>query len=355
MLSARDITELLSFRAPAPDVLSVYLPLEPERDPLRDLEGLLKDVRAADADKVKVTDFVRKSAHEGALGLAAFSAQAHGLWVAAHLPQPAGPLARLDAAPQLGALLNASEQYQRFLVALVGEGQARFIEVFMGRSAELDGSGERQPVSQTRQAWLRWTADRLLTLARLRRPGRVILGAAPELASALVNHCHTFIRDNLILDPQLGPQHSTAEVAGRVAAAELDSRAVRESVLTHRLLDAAKAGMGVTGLFDTLAAVQRGQARLLLLRGNLARIGRRCAACRRLSLSGRKCDACGGATAAVFNVVAELAQLAVDQGCEVYRLLRDRNLDGAGGIGAELRFPIPRAAPPESRPTSKVL
>jgi hypothetical protein len=355
MLSAEDITGLLRFRDSASGVLSVYLPLEKERQPVHDLELLLKGVKCSDADRAKALEQAAVARPEGAQSLALFSAQAHGLWAAAWLPQPAGPLARVDASPQLSALLNAADQYQRYVVALVDENRARFLEVFMGESLELPDGGERQPSAQTRQAWLRWTAERLLRLGRQRRPGRFILGASPDLASALTSHCHTSIQDNLILDPTLGPDVTLKTTAARVHASELDSRAVRESVLTHRLLDAARAGMGVVGLHETLTALQNNQVRLMLVRDGLARIGRRCGACGHMALSGKKCDGCGGATVAVFNVVAEMAQLALDQGCEVFRVLRDRRLESAGGIGAELRFPVSRTPSGAAHPTSKVV
>lgn len=355
MLSAEDITGLLRFRDSASGVLSVYLPLEKDRDPVHELELLLKDVKCAEADRARALEQASLPRPEGARSLALFSAQAHGLWASAWLPQPAGPLARVDPAPQLAALLNAADQYQRYVVALVDENRARFLEVFMGESVELPDGGERQPSAQTRQAWLHWTGDRLLRLGRMRRPGRFILGAAPELGQALASHCHTSIQDNLILDCGLRPEVSLDKVAARVHASELDSRSVRESVLTHRLLDAARTGMAVVGLHETLTALQNNQIRLMLVRDGLARIGRRCEKCGHMALSGRKCDNCGGSTAAVFNVVAAMAQLALDQGCEVFRVLRDRRLESAGGIGAELRFPAARTPSGVPRPTSKVV
>jgi hypothetical protein len=53
-----------------------------------------------------------------------------------------------------------------------------------------------------------------------------------------------------------------------------------------------------------------------------------------------------GYTEPVFNLVAEMAQLALDQSCEVFFLSHDARLDVHGGVGAELRPRVAAASTP---------
>jgi peptide subunit release factor 1 (eRF1) len=186
---------------------------------------------------------------------------------------------------------------------------------------------------------LKSVADALLELWRRHDFDLVILGSPRELQSALINQLHTSLQDILIIDEQLEPGTPLKQVLAKVMIGETQSRVVRESVLIYRLLDAVKAGgMGVVGIPATLRALNSGTARMLLLREGLAKLGKACRRCGALALSGKRCSFCSGETEPALNILAEMAQSALDQRCQVFRILHDRRLDTMGGVGAELRF-----------------
>lgn len=361
MLSATDIYALLNFQGTSPAVVTLYLDLSPGRAHLREYKALAKEalrddplLQGLEADLARLEAFLAELAPGDDRGLAVFSSQRLGLWQTAGLPQTVKSALRVGVRPFLNPLVNLLDQYHRYGVLLLDEDRARLLEVFLGRCSELE-EPPLAAVKQTRHVRLKEAADRLMTFVRARGIERVILGAPPELEAPFLNHLHGFIQDNLIIDTQMGPDMPAQAAAKRVVDGEMQSRIVRESVLVYRLLDAVRQdGMGVVGLQETLNALQRGQVRMLLLRQGLARIGRACTRCRALALSGRKCVFCGALTEGVFDVVSELAQAALEQNCEVFRILHDRRLDALGGVGAELRFQN-RASPAGiAAPTSKV-
>lgn len=361
MLSANDIHVLLNLRDASPSVISVYLDLRPGSDHQQEYKTLLKDslrdnplLQGKSADLARLDVFVAGMTPGEDRGLALFSAQKLGLWQATSLPQTVKSVLRVDAQPFLNPLVNILEQYHRYGVLLLDDDRARMLEVFMGGFSE----PEEEPAAakQTRHVRLKAVADRLMAFVRARGIERVILAAPPELEAPFINHLHGFIQDNLIIDSRLGTDMPAQAVMERVLDGETQSRIVRESVLVYRLLDAvSRDKMGVVGLQETLNALQRGQVRMLLLREGLARIGRSCTRCRALALSGRKCVFCGSLTEGVFDVVAELAQSALEQNCEVFRILHDRRLDALGGVGAELRFQSRESKAGIAGPTSKML
>lgn len=355
MLSSKDIGVLLNFKAPAAQVVSLYLELGPDRDASRDLESFLGEVfqkspelQGLEENIAPIRSFVKTfhRGHEG--GLAFFSAPHHGLWQAIPLPQRVKTLIRLGERPFLKPLVNILDQHHRYGVVLLGPSQARFIEVYLhqGEEAPSPSLSQEEPL----QARLKSLAAQLMAFARARGIERVVLGAEEALGTPFLNHLHSFIQNNLILDSQMGPKTPLESVIEKITEGEKQSRIVLESVLVHRLLDSVRrAGMAVVGLQNTLDALQKGQIRLLILKDSLSKLGRRCPACRAMSLAGRKCSACGAATESVFDLVQEIAQEALEQDCEVFRIYHDRGLDAFGGIGAELRFQSepsrPRIAP----------
>ncbi len=354
MLSNKDVLELLDFQAPEASVVSLYLD-GGAPDPARELKTLVKEAQTKEPrlqdlekDVARLAAFAAEAPK--AAGLAAFSCAARGFWRACPLPETVKSVLRVGRAPFLAPLVNLLDQRRRFGVALIDGKSARFMEVHLGQVCEPpEPPAFETPAragGETEHARLKDFADRLMALVRARGLERVILGAPPELETTLLSHLHTQIQDNLIVDARLNPSLSPQEVLARVTDGETQSRIVRESVLVYRLLDAVRdGGTGVVGLQETLNALQRGQVRMLLVREGLAKLGRACSRCGSLGLAGKKCLACGGPTEPVFNLVSEIAQAALERGCEVVRLFHDRRLDALGGIGAELRFRVGRRAP----------
>lgn len=361
MLSSKDISVLLNFKAPDAQVVSLYLELGPDRDPDRELETFLGEsfqktpaLRALEEELSPIRAFVKSFRRRREDGLAIFSARNHGLWQAIALPQRVKTLIRLGGRPFLKPLVNILDQHHRYGVVLIDETRARFIEVYMNQGEE--APPPCLPQGEPLQTRLKSLAAQLMSFARARGIERVVLGAEEASGTPFLNHLHSFIQNNLILDSQMGPKTPLESVIEKITEGEKQSRIVLESVLVHRLLDSVRrAGMAVVGLQNTLDALQKGQIRLLILKDSLAKLGRRCPACRSMSLAGRKCSACGATTESVFDLVQEIAQAALEQDCEVFRVYHDRGLDAFGGIGAELRFQSEPSRPRVASAASKVV
>lgn len=355
MLSARELLELRQLDAP---VLSLYLELGGAQEPMRALAALASDARARPelagrgAEIERLCDEARRRAPcspPGRRGLALFSCPA-GLLTGSLLPQPVKTGLRAGRRPWLEPLESIVEAYQRYAVLLLDAGSSRFYEVFLDQIEELKPEPPPPPLTQDpAQRRLASIARQLTAVVRARAIERVILSAPPELEAALIGHLPSAAQDNLIVDSRLSPGMEPSELLKGVALGQSQSRAVRESVLVHRLLDGMRAGGGaVVGLAETLGALRRGEIRLLLVREGLVRMGRRCPHCLALSLSGKKCHYCWLETEPVLDLIAELVEQALDQGCELLRVAHDRGLDAHGGLGAELRFKSvgePSAAP----------
>jgi len=348
MVSAREVQELLRFKAETP-CLSLYLEMDGQDNWRRQATGLIREAAAKDPlkdlrpDLERVEGFLQDFKPGGRRALAVFSCLREGLWQAFPLPLTAVTSLRLGAL-DLAPLANILDQHQRYGIALVSAGKARLLEAYLGEIEEpalapgWTAAPRGRLAADPLHGRLRALAGEMLSWARLRSLDRLILGAPPDLESLLVSHLHTRLQDNLITSPELHAGMSQAEVLASVLVGERESRKVRESVLVHRLFDAVKSGgMGVLGLPETLRALNLGRARMLLVREGLSKMGRVCP-CGALATSGKRCAYCWLETAPAFNVIGEMIRSALDQGCEVFQVQHNTRLDAFGGVGAELSF-----------------
>ncbi len=285
--------------------------------------------------------------------MALFSSKRLGRWLAAPLEERPRNTLRTGVAPFLPPLVSAVEQRQRFGVVLLDPTRARWIEAFMGAAEETPASSApaRGRAGDPLQRHLAAVAEETAAFARLRRVDRLILGAPEPLRAPFLRHLPAGLQGAVIVDDQLSVSSTLEQALERVQLGERESRKVRESVLAHKLVDAARAGNAVLGLAEAARALQQGRLKSLLVREGLARLGRACRHCGAFSLLGRKCVYCWLDTEPVLDVVSELAHAALEQGCEVFQLRYDRLLDTHGGVGAELRWPEKGGAgAPEGRP-----
>lgn len=354
-LSAARIEALAAFRSLEPDAVTLHLAVDggglypstchqlaadARRDPRMKLLG-------RDLDRIET--FISSEFVPGPHRMAAvYSCAKRGLFETFALPQPFKSSLSVGETLDLRPLAALDGQYHRFVAVLLGPMKARFIELHMGQAIEL----EELCGAFDGMDGLGAVASRAATLARERRYDRLILGAPAALEAALVPLLDPALQKDLILEPVLGPDRPIDAVLERVQHNERQARSVRESVLVHRLLDEARQGGAVTGLETVATAIQQGCVARVLVRDGYAKMGRACPKCGHLSVSNRSCPWCFCATDSVLDLVSELGNKALDAGCELYRIMHDARFDSVCRIGAELKVPVRKSAPP---PASRVL
>ena len=335
-LSAERADALSAWRSPEANVANLRLPVDAAGAYPAALDRLIHEYPAAGpalktlpSDLERIVRFVRGQFVPGSRrGLCVVSCVKYGLFEAFASPEPFNAALSVSARPELSALSTVQRDYRRFLVLLADARQARFLEVHLGESCELEilpgdfAAGGAAAL-----------AARAEELSRARRTDRFILGAPPALHAALESRLSPELRDGLILEPLFGPDRPASAVTERVAHNEREARKVREAVLVQRFLDGLRDGGAVAGLEAAAAALQQGCARLLLVRDGYAKMGRCCAACGRLSVDHHSCPWCFRVTAPVLDLVAELADRAAAAGVEVFRVAADARFDAAGRIG----------------------
>ena len=128
----------------------------------------------------------------------------------------------------------------------------------------------------------------------------------------------------------------------RITHLEVELEARREGEAVERLLSEAASGTGraVTGMGETLSALEANRAEVLVLGEDLRDEGVRCERCGHLAPAGpdRPCESCGGPVVEVPDLVEEAVELALRQRSRVETVADGDRLAEVGGVGALLRF-----------------
>lgn len=355
-LDAERFDALTDWRSPETNVVSLYLPVDAAGAYPAALTRLIRESSTADPalrrlsnDLERAERFVRgQFVPGGRRGLCVFSCLKYGIFEAFASPEPFSPSLTASRKPALGPLAAVCRQRKRFLVLLVDERRARFLDVHLGEWQELESlpgdfaPGSLAPLAVRAEHW-----------RRVRRCDRFVLGAPAPAHAELESLLGEELLDGLILEPLLGPDRPNEAVTERVAHNESEARKVRQEVLVQRFLDELRDGGAVAGLEPAAAALQQGCAKLLLVQDGYAKMGRCCPSCGRLSVSHRSCPWCFRATEPVINLVAELADRASAAGVEVFHVDAHARFDAAGRIGVCLS--VPPSAKKADVPTGRAL
>ncbi len=360
--------------APTP-VVSVYLNThwadEHQRERVRIfLKNALAEARAARTPGLSEADLrwvetetealLRQIARPEARGAALFACEATGLKEVLATRVPFDNLFRVAETPVLRPLAELVARAPVALVVFVDAESARLALVSpsgTGEEVVLRGEG---PGDQYRGEWAQMAearyqrhmqdhrarhftavAEALEAHVDAHDVRRIVLAGEPRNVAVFRQELAPRIAE-LVVGTIAGAHHEETHVIVDRAAehlahveAERDARAVDEALTV-----AAKRGKATAGLDATLEAVNRGAAyRLYLLKGWSAP-GRRCTGCGTLQGGFTwVCPACGRDALTVELGEAMAARVIASDG-SVKTVAIHQPLAAAGGVAAELRFPL---------------
>jgi peptide subunit release factor 1 (eRF1) len=320
--------------------------------------------RAAEADlrwvEAEGEALLKQAAEPGARGVALFACEAAGLrevlpsripfanvFAVADTPL-LRPLAELDeTAPTTLAVFIDAETARLVLVPPVGAGEEVVLQGDVpghhsrGGWAQLAQSRYQRHIQDHRARHLEAVAAILTELAERHAVRRLILAGEPRNVAAFREALPARIAE-LVAGTVAGAKHDPTallveraaeylpHVEGQRAAAEVDV------VLTT----AAKRGKATAGLDTTLEAINRGAVHRLYLLKGWSTPGRRCTGCGMLQAGFTwACPTCGRESAAV-ELAEAMAERVVATGGSVETIEAHQPLGAAGGIAAELRYPL---------------
>jgi Bacterial archaeo-eukaryotic release factor family 10 len=369
MISRAEVDKLLDVRAAGPSLLSLYLwvPLDPaglrglpahagELFALaaRDGPGVPAAVQVGAADARAVLELLASRARDW-LGhtVAIFACAELGLAEAIPLPCQLQERAVLAARPHVRPLLLAIQRCPAYRVAVVNRRHAWLFSIAGTEisTAALPPAGEmrshgfsgwyglqahrvNQRIIQLGRRHYRDTATLLERAARAGGAEPLVIGGHQDTIPQFLGLLPAGLRDQFagcfMADPHTLTPAKVRDLASRVIQ---DWRNLQDQRLAAGFLRQPPDGRTVTGLSACLAAANRHAIELLLVPAGGLVPGYACRRCGALSSSGDGCPHGATGSAAVPDLIEEVAVATLGDGGQAETLL-----DPPGGIAARLRY-----------------
>ncbi|HET9017132.1 MAG TPA: Vms1/Ankzf1 family peptidyl-tRNA hydrolase [Thermomicrobiaceae bacterium] len=378
------IGQLHSDRSP---IISLILRVDKERideDYTIRLKNLLR--RAADsldsrydhdqteavlADLDRIGAFFRDEGSQFGQGVALYASSPAGIWQVIEIPREIESEISVGFEPYVAPLINVLERFTPFCTCLVSRNQGRIFYGQLGTFEELSqivdtdvpGQHDQGGWSQARydrhieehvRGHLKRVADDLFRLFQERPFRWLVLGGSADVIPTFIELLHPYLRERHIgtvrtlMEAAINDVHRESRDTIERWATEEKSRAI-DMVRNEAL----RGDRGVSGIDNTIMALQQGQILTLVVDDTLAAPGAVCRNCRAVQpttdATPRPCVFCEGPTELLDNVVSEIVTGAFRQSAGIVYLdtpeLRDR-LSDLGRIGALLRFHVASQSEP---------
>ncbi|RPI51156.1 MAG: hypothetical protein EHM55_19650 [Acidobacteria bacterium] len=375
MLSWDQIEQLERFDGGGTRVLSAYLDVQPEaqltgsyrvefNDLVKEASDRLTKPERADLTREagRVNEWFDRNARPSGLGLIIFSCAPRDLWVVDCVPVAVRNHLAFETKPDLAGVLELTDEYERFAVALVSKDKARLFTVFAGAIEEIeafkdlvpgktDAGGARQShVQRHHELHVLWHLKKVVAqLSKLRRRrnfDRLIIAGPLEATSELQQLLPHVLKTRVAAVIRAGADATNQQILDKALEIERQIEADGEVRLVNEVIEMAGAGGRATcGIAPTLEALWIGDVRVLVVVDGATQNGNECPNCRYLQRgSVPTCPKCGAATHAVHDLGHRAVGRALEQSgrVEFVRGRAAQQLSTAGeGFAALLRYPWP--------------
>jgi peptide chain release factor subunit 1 len=287
-----------------------------------------------------------------ARGVALFSSNGASLWAEVRTSRPLADRAVVAGSPYLLALEALLETQRSLCVVLVDRSRARLFLAEGGRIDErpavvdeVPGRHEQGGRAQARLQrhvedhvgrHLRHVAAEVRSVDHSLGFDHLIVGGPAETLAEFERVLPEALRRRIVERATLAASASTADVVERVALVEQRLESEKESRTLERIRASEPAGGAVTGVPDTLRALNEGRVGTLVVPLGAAEPGVRCVSCGYLGTGGGPCPRCHSRMEPVPDLLDAAVATALRHRVEVETL----STPDAGEplVGALLRF-----------------
>jgi peptide chain release factor subunit 1 len=380
MLNPAQLADLSKFNAAPLLVSSLYLNTDPKRFSKPALLALLKDLsrerlaelkdaglthdqlKSVEADLERLHDSLSGHAftRPGERGLAAFSCANRDFFQKWTLPHGFKATLLIGPTPYLRPLQALLAQSPHAVTVLLDQHRARAYSVHGDEIADMfdvthdtgsrikkggfqgkDTSRVEHRHDEAVHHHYQDAADRLLHAFQSAPFEYLILAGHLDEISGFERHLHSYVAERVAgrfrADVRtIQREEIRAKTVELVSAEET----IRRDDLVRRLAGAARTngGLAVTGLKNTLSALNDRRVQTLLVTEDFAHAGRHCEACSILVEKEAACPRCSAPTVEAGDVVDEAVAQTVHQGGSIRILPEGCALAEHGKIGAMLRY-----------------
>ncbi len=361
MVERKDIERLARIRSERRDILSVYLHTDPSKRLKDECRIALRHVldpwrEEVPEDVERIERYFELEFDWQARGVAVFSSERYGLWEVFALQVPVTDAAYLGKEPYLRPLVNAALGFLTYGVALVDKERMRLyrfaqgvlekVAAFAGEEVKRHKQGEGRGSSAFQRRAdeiaarnMRQAAAMLVRWFEEAGCQGLLLGGTEENVEAFREFLPKSVEDQVLATFSADLDEPFEQLEERVLALvqRLDEER-KAKLLAEAVTAAAKGEGGTTGLEDTLALMQQGRVRAIIVHEDYAEPGVRCPQCGFMAASPRECPICGIPMERLADAVEAAFHEAIRQGAELYVLTSDQKPQHPAPIAALLRY-----------------
>jgi peptide chain release factor subunit 1 len=371
MISRKEIIDLLHFKTESHMVLSFYLGIGVFKTKRKAYEIEAKDMmkKAAaeagitgdmkgevEADVQRILSFLKMDFRGKAKGLAIFACKATGLWQVHRLPVSIPDKCVINHMPYVLPMLKLADEGRRYCVVVVDKEKARLFTSYLGEILERTEIFDVVPGWHKQGGWaqarfqrhiedrvnkhLKNVADTVFEFYKREGFGHLIVGGAQEIRTRFYRILHSYLQNILGGYITVDVTSSTKEIRSAAERVEREIEERRSRETADVLLDPASRGyITVTGLRETVHALEEGRVHTLVLVENRPINGCLCGDCGAVDILGaEECGHCKTKLSNIVDISEHLAVLAVERDAEVRYIKPDLGLEKADGVGAILRW-----------------
>jgi peptide subunit release factor 1 (eRF1) len=184
--------------------------------------------------------------------------------------------------------------------------------------------------------------DKAMELFKEKKFDYLILAGRREIIPKFTNYLHSYLQSNCIGNIDAEPDSNISLIEEK-AKEVIDRFEIKsKNDLIDRLLDEYNPNrMGVLGIDAVVKYLLIEQIKTLIYDRQFTHKGYLCSKCHYITIEQKdRCPYCNGDLTFYSDIVDEIVEGALDQGCEIVDIEGNKKLTEAGSIGAVLRYKL---------------
>lgn len=375
------IEKILNYIPTGKPVVSVYLMVDRSRTTKKNYQTRLNSMIASSREKLEadtgfdknhkkeifeifdgIKSFVNDKFSAGSTKTLALFSSGDGLWEEFRIPIIMKSRIIIDPKPYTQNLRNLINNSKKYGVLMINREKAQIYSVYLGEVNEYLAafiSDVPSKVNFRSEAVLREKKllgrleeklhhffklinDRTLELFEEKKFNYLILSGKKEIIPAFLNYMHSYLQSVYIGSIDAEPD-SKIPLISKKAKEIIDKFEVdTKNDVINKLIDEYNPnGMGVLGIDATIRFLLIDRIKILIYDRQFTHSGYVCNICGYLTVEEKnKCPYCEEKLAFYNDIVDEIVENALNQGCEIIDVEGNKRLIEAGSIGAVLRYKL---------------
>jgi peptide subunit release factor 1 (eRF1) len=372
---------ILNYQLSTRPVVSVYLMVDRLRTSKKNYQTMLNSMIAGSRERLendinidrndkkeiyeifeKVKRFVSDKFRTDSTRTLAIFSSGDGIWEEFRLPVIMRSKIVIDPKPYTQNIRNLVNNSKRYGVLMIDREKAQINSIYLGEVSKCLAEFESDvppKVNFRSQAafrekkllgrmeeklhhFFKTINDKTLELFKEKKFDYLILSGRKEIIPKFMSYMHSYL-ESVLIGSIFAEPDSKFSLATEKAREVIDKfeQGVKDS-LTNRLIDELNPnGMGVLGIDAIIRSLLIEQIKTLVYDRQFAHKGYVCDDCGYITLEKRdRCPYCDGQLTFYNDIVDEIVEDALDQGCEVVDIEGNDRLIKAGSIGAVLRYKL---------------